>query len=213
MSVGDNATKITSTHASAVCRALATAIIWTHLKKFQRAILDVEKGILQKNPSFVGAYNIVPLSGVLGAFDGWSRKLQWLLSLVNYIREGPAPRREVDIGTSCTAVQAIKWLRDSANTGYPDIEQLSLQLIQVAETTWLRSLCACVLYGKLPTLAASDFLVHRKMNGGEPQGAEKGYKIVPKLIPYFVTQSSASSILFIGRSLNHIRNRGPELGG
>ena len=202
-----NATKIGSTHPSIVCRAIATAIDLTHLANFQQAILDVERDILQKNPSIVGAYNIVPLSGIVGAFDGWSRKLQWLSSLVNYIQAEATSMKQDRERASCTAAQVIKWLRDSANTGYPDIEQLSYQVINVAETAWLRQLSAWVLYGKLPVLGASDFFVHLGAKDGGQGSTDGDYEIANHLIPIFVTPSTANSILFIGKSLNHIRNK------
>jgi len=189
------------------CRAIATAITLTHLEKFQQTILDVEKDILDENPSFVGAYNIVPLSGIAGAFDGWSRKLQWLLSLVNYVQEGVTLGEGNKEHPPCTAAHVINWLRDSANTGYPDIEQLSYQLIEVAERAWLRLLSAWVLYGKLPSLRTTDFFVHRSVRGGEQEGVNEEYEVKQHLIPNFVLLSTASSVLFIGRSINNIRNR------
>ncbi len=205
--VRDNAARISSTHPSTVCRAIATAITLTHLEKFQQTILDVEKDILDENPSFVGAYNIVPLSGIAGAFDGWSRKLQWLLSLVNYVQEGVTLGEGNKEHPPCTAAHVINWLRDSANTGYPDIEQLSYQLIEVAERAWLRLLSAWVLYGKLPSLRTTDFFVHRSVRGGEQEGVNEEYEVKQHLIPNFVLLSTASSVLFIGRSINNIRNR------
>ena len=207
--IRDNVTTIASVHASTVCRALATSIKWTFLEEFQETILAVERGILEEDPSYVGAYKIVPLSGIVGAFDGWSRKLQWLLSLVTYIQEGATLGKDDDNKASCTGAQAIKWLRDSANTGYPDIEELSHQLIGVAETAWLRLLCAWVLYGKLPRLGLTDFFVRRKPNS-DNQGSADDYEIDYDLAPCFVTPSTANSILFIGKSLNHIRNRALE---
>ena len=204
--IRDNATEIGAEHPSTVCRAVATAITWTHLAKFQQAILDVEKDILEENPSIVGAYNIVPLSGVVGAFDGWSRKLQWLLDLANFIKN-PEGSKEGTNTVSCTAAYLMKWLRDSTHTGYRDIEQLSYQLIGVAEVAWLRQVSAWVLYGKLPTLAAEDFFVHRKKAAGEQSIVGDEYEIKSHLVPSFITPPTANSVLFIGKSLNHIRDR------
>lgn len=208
--IRDNAAEIGAKHPSTVCRAVTTAITWTHLAQFQQAILDVEKDILEENPSIVGAYNIVPLSGIVGAFDGWSRKLQWLLDLVNFIKNPEGSKQGTNI-VSCTAAHLTKWLRDSTHTGYRDIEQLSYQLISVAEMTWLRQVSAWVLYGKLPTLAAEDFFVHRKSTPGEQSTVGDEYEIQKHLVPSFVTPSAANSVLFIGKSLNHIRDRAPTV--
>ncbi|KAL8832232.1 MAG: hypothetical protein Q9191_000402 [Dirinaria sp. TL-2023a] len=204
--IRQNAAEIGEKHSSIVCRAVATAITWTHLAKFQQAILDVEKDILEENPSIVGAYKIVPLSGVVGAFDGWSRKLQWLLDLVNFIKSTEGSKQGADT-VSCTAAHLMKWLRDSTHTGYEDIEQLSYQLIGVAEMAWLRQVSVWVLYGKLPTPAAQDFFVHRKAALGGQSTVGDEYEIKHDLVPSFVTPSTADSVLFIGKSLNHIRDR------
>ena len=210
--IRDNATAIAAKHPSTVCRAVATAITWSHLAKFQQAILDVEKDILEENPSIVGAYKIVPLAGIVGAFDGWSRKLQWLLDLVNTIQNPGGAKPGTDT-VPCTAAHVMKWLRDATYTGYQDIEQLSFQLIGVAEMAWLRQLSAWVLYGKLPTLAAEDFFVHRKKAAGDQSTVGDEYEIRGSLVPDFVTPSTANSVLFIGKSLNHIRDRAPAIDG
>ena len=76
--IRQNASVISSSHPSTVCRAVSTAILSTHLANFQRRILEVEQDILREDPSLVGAHNIVPLSAIVGAFDGWSRKMEWV---------------------------------------------------------------------------------------------------------------------------------------
>ncbi|KAL9635272.1 MAG: hypothetical protein Q9164_003569 [Protoblastenia rupestris] len=209
-SIRENATKISSSHASTVCCAVAAAIISTHLANFQRRILEVEKDILEESSSIVGAYNIVPLSAVAGAFDGWARRLQWLWDLVQFVQE-PSVRRQgangnVRLGQdalpTCTAAETIKWLRDASHTGYPDIELMSLNLIKVAETAWLRQMSAWVLYGRHP--GGSDFFVALESN---IKDAKSSYHVISSLVPCFVTSSTANSILFIGKSLNHIKDR------
>lgn len=202
----DIATEVVAHHPSTVCRAVAISIKSVQLGKFQQAILDVERNILQENPSSVGAYNIVPLSGIAGAFDGWSRKLQWLLSLANFMKS-PGTSGSGSNQVSCTAASVMQWLRDATHTGYPDIEQISLQLVAVAESAWLRQLSAWVLYGKLPSLGADDFLVQKKAVSAEQGVADDEYEIRSGFLPSFVTPSTANSLLFVGKSLNHIRDR------
>lgn len=207
--IRDRATTISSKHLSTVCRAVATAVVSTHLARFQQRILEVEKDILEENPSIVGAYNIVPLSGFVGAFDGWTRKLEWLWRLVQFIQ----PSEEVGRGSTgqspCTASQVLERLRESTFTGYPDIEQISLELVKIAETAWLKQISAWVLYGRLSALGGVDFFITRDKSEEKPGVLNYSYAINPTLIPGFVTRSTANSILFIGKSLNHIRDRNP----
>ena len=206
--IRDSAFNISSTHPSIVCRAVATSITLTHLARFQKTILDVEKDILEQNPRLVGAYKIVPLSGVAGAFDGWTRKLEWLLSLVDFIESPGDFSKGDDSVTECTASQILSWIRQSTQTGYPDIEQLSYELLKIAETAWLRQLSTWLLYGRLPIHGAADFFIFKETGSrGGKNKIDSGYSINSRLVPSFVTQATANSILFIGNSLNHTRDR------
>ena len=207
--IREHASAISSTHPSIVCRAVSTAIISTYLANFQRKILEVEEDILNRDASVVGAHNIVPLSAIVGAFDGWSRKLDWLWKLVQYI-QAPTPRQAQNTRSnseSCTAAKLIGHLRESTHTGYPDIESTSLELVRVAETAWLKQMSAWVLYGRLPAHGAGDFFITRQAASKSQSGSPWGYGIDDGLVPCFVTPHTANSILFIGRSLNHIRER------
>ncbi|KAK0617831.1 Spc98 family-domain-containing protein [Bombardia bombarda] len=99
---------------------------------------------------------------------------------------------------ACTAARLVDWLRGELQTGYSDVEEVARSLVKVAETAWLKQVSAWILYGKLPAFGAEDFFVQRE--GGE-------YVCVTHLLPSFVTPSTASSMLFIGRSLNQIRTK------
>ena len=207
--IQDNASAISSNHPSIVCRAVSTAIISTYLASFKHKILEVEQDILNGDASIVGAHNIVPLSAIVGAFDGWGRKLEWLWKLVQYI-QAPTPReahKTQSSTESCTAAELISHLRDSTHTGYPDIESISLELVRVAETAWLKQTSAWVLYGRLPAHGAGDFFITRQAASSGKSGSAWDYGIQDSLVPCFVTPHTANSILFIGRSLNHIRER------
>lgn len=199
---------VSASHTSTVCRAVSTAILSTHLANFQRRILEVEKDVLEESSSIVGAYNIVPLSAIVGAFDGWPRKLDWLWRLVRFIQ---MPKDTKEIGFKkpdhdpCTAAEVVRWLRDSMRTGYPDIEAISRDLVKVAETAWLRQVSAWVLYGRYPTNGDTDFFITRQQV--DQSSSVDMYNIKDSLIPIFVSKSTAQSILFIGKSINHIRDR------
>ena len=208
--IRDEATSISKSHTSIVCRAVAAAVISVHLEDFQQRILEVERDILQDDPKYVGAYNVVPLSAMVTAFDGWRRKLSWLKDLVDFIKQPGANERQRDPGfgkeEACSAAEVIQWLRDASHTGYPEIEQMALQVVGVAEMAWLKQVASWVLYGKHP--GGADFFVTRE--GGKEDSrnsAYNSYAIVPRLVPCFVTPSTANSILFLGKSLNHIRDR------
>lgn len=204
------ATGISSTHGSIVCRAVSTAIVSTHLENFQQRILEVERWILEENSNLVGAYNIVPLSGLVNAFDGWGRRLEWLWRLVQFVQPdvtGQGIWQDAGGQLTCTASRILEKLRESTHTGYPDIEQIALHLTKIAEKAWLKQVSAWVLDGRLPSLGAADFFVVKQNPGGKANGSSDTYGITGALVPAFVTPSTANSILFIGKSLNHIRNK------
>ena len=206
-----NASAISSSHPSTICRAVATAIISTHLASFQRRILEVEKKILEQDASIVGAYNIVPLSAVAEAFGGWTRKLEWLWDLVQFIqaqRSSNYPQAKLSTREFCTAAELLKYLEESTHTGYPDIERISLNLLKVAETAWLKQTSTWVLYGRHPTSGAADFFTTQHAiihNDQSPVSYQ--YEIEDDLVPHYVTKATAQSILSIGKALNYIRDR------
>lgn len=201
----ETASRISSSHPSTICRALATAITSSHLARFQQKVLDVESRILRKDASAVGAYNIVPLAGVVGEFDEWTRLMEWLWSLVSFVMPPDSNRDGLqhiaDHKTLSSGAAIIDKLRHEAQTGYPDIEEAALDLGKVAETAWMKQLSTWLLYGRLPTFGATDFFIQKAID----EVTEVQFVVNNKLLPKFVSQQTASSILFIGKSLNQIR--------
>ncbi|KAI5920217.1 Spc98 family-domain-containing protein [Camillea tinctor] len=187
--------QISASHSSVICRAVSTAISSIHLGAFQKKVLQVEDSILRKDAALVGAYDIVPLTAVISEFSGWTRRLEWLWDLVQFMY------RE-DKDAPCPAAKLIDKLRSELQTGYADIHETALSLVRVAETAWLKQVSAWVLYGRIPVLGDKDFFVRRSEAGGQ------AYLIEPSLLPSFVTPSTAASMLFIGSSLNRVRTRG-----
>ncbi|KAK5169277.1 hypothetical protein LTR04_005875 [Oleoguttula sp. CCFEE 6159] len=205
----DHASRISASHSSAICRAIATSITSTQLARFQQKILDVESQILRKDASSVGAYNIVPLAGVVGEFEEWTRRMEWLMDIACFML--PLPSNDVHrqntarMPVNCSGAAIVDKLRQESQTGYPDIEDVALQLGKVAETAWLRQLSTWTLDGKLPAFGSQDFFVQRR---GEAGGVSENFYADSKLLPKFVLPQTASSILFIGKSLNHIKDSG-----
>ncbi|KAL6851296.1 hypothetical protein ACO1O0_008424 [Amphichorda felina] len=194
--------QIADAHPSAICRAVAAAVDSIHLAAFQRKVLDVEERILRDDPDLVGAYNIVPLTAVVGEFQQWTRRMDWLWGLVQFM---VAPRADEDgSGGMCRAAEVMDRLRRELQSGYRDIEEAAMSLVAVAETAWLKQVSAWILYGRLPTFGGEDFFVQR-ITG--PDG-EEDFTTVASLVPSFVTPKTASSMLFIGKSLNHVIVKG-----
>ncbi|KAI8944410.1 Spc97/Spc98 family protein [Xylaria longipes] len=199
----DETGRISSSHPSAICRAVSSAIVAIHLGAFQRKILEVEDSILRKDAALVGAYNIVPLTAVISQFSGWTRRLEWLWELIKFMiaDEGREDR------LPCQAAKLIDRLRSELQTGYADVSETAQSLLRVAETSWLKQVAAWVLYGRRPTVGGYDFFIC------EDKEEEHGYRIDYDLLPSFVTPSTAESMLFIGVSINRARSRtGTDLG-
>ena len=206
--------EISTSHPSVICRAVSTAIKSTHLAAFQRKILEVEDGILRKDAALVGAYNIVPLTAVIGEFSGWTRRLEWLWEITQFMHsDKKAP--------PCRAANLIDRLRGELQTGYADVGETALSLVKVAEAAWVKQISAWVLYGRIPTLGEDDFFIREDKNDEQVSVFNRcklspcisltcviqGYSIDYNLLPSFVTHFTANSMLFIGASLNHIRSR------
>lgn len=139
---------IATSHPSSICQAVATAIKSTHLAKFQLKVLEVEDGILRKDAGTVGAYNIVPLTAIVGEFSGWTRRMEWFLEVVEFMMRG-----------NCSGAMVIDRLCAAMQTGYVDVEEAALSLVRVSETAWLKQVSAWVLYGRLPSFGREDFFV------------------------------------------------------
>lgn len=134
---------------------MAATIRSVHLAAFQRKVLEVEDGILRKDAGCVGAYNIVPLTAIVGQFSGWTRRMEWFLEVVEYMMRGHGG------GKKCSGAMIIDWLCNALQTGYVDIEEAALSLVRVAETAWLKQVSGWVLYGRLPGFGREDFFVQQ----------------------------------------------------
>ena len=192
------AKSIISQQNSIICRAVASSIFHTHLARFQEKILEVERRILTKDADLVGAYNIVPLSAVVGEFAEWSRRMEWYWRLVCYMHgpEGPS-------GKQVTGAQLIDHLRSESHTGFPDVEAVSIELGQVAEKAWLKQLSMWLLYGQIPTHGASDFFVTVHESASHEELDQ--YLANRTLLPDFVSRRTAGSLMFIGKSLHQVK--------
>lgn len=153
--------QISVAHRSVICRAVSTGIATVHLGALQRKILAVEEGILQNDAALVGAYNIVPLTAVVGEFADWTRRLEWLWELTGFMIREPQQQAEGRQPAMCDGAALMDRLRAELQTGYPDIEETARNLVQVAETAWLRQLSAWIFYGRVPTSGGHDFFVER----------------------------------------------------
>lgn len=152
-------------HPSTICRAVAAAIEATHLAAFQRKVLEVEAAILRQDAALVGAYDIVPLTAVVGEFDGWTRRMEWLWDLAQFMEQ--TERASSGERSVCTGAALIDRLRGSLQTGYADIEETARSLVRVAEIAWLKQVSAWVLYGRLPSFGADDFCIRRANDDDE----------------------------------------------
>ena len=196
--------RIAQTHSSTICRAVATSIQQVHLARFQDKILAVESKILTKDTTLVGAYDIVPLAGVVGEFDDWHRRMQWFWEITCFMESNES---SANGSARCTGAGLVDRLRLEQQTGYPDIESAAVELSNVAETAWLRQLASWVLYGKLPSFGADDFFIRpRDVEHGDHASFLKDKHLLPR----FVSAPTASSILFIGKSLHQIRKYGRQ---
>ncbi|RAO70931.1 uncharacterized protein BHQ10_006943 [Talaromyces amestolkiae] len=203
-------TLISSSHPSTICRAVSSAISIEGLGKFQKQILDVERAVLGNDSNYVGGYGIVPLSTLVSEFSPWTRRLEWLWGVACFILPESATKEPT---TTTNGASLIDYLRAESQTGYLDLQEIALQLIKAAETAWMRQLSMWLLYGELPTFGKEDFFIQAtevELEDDELSFSGKGnvdYVLHNDLLPNFVSTSTASSILFIGKSLNHIRSQ------
>ncbi|KAL1652984.1 hypothetical protein SLS61_004605 [Didymella pomorum] len=167
-----------------------------------KKVLAVESQILKQDASIVGAYNIVPLAGIVGEFSGWIRIMEWLWDISNFMLPSELPPKSEKISQKVSSgSELIDKLRTEAQTGYPDIEEAAQYLGKVAETAWLRQLSTWLLYGRLPSFGASDFFIAQE----DEESKVLSFVARNRLLPKFVSRQTALSIMFVGKSLNQVR--------
>lgn len=198
--------QISSTHRSVICRSVSAAVATVHLGEFQKKILEVEKAILAEDSGYVGGYGIVPLSTIVGEFAPWIRRMEWLWEIVRFIQ----PVKGTERSYGCTGARLIDHLRAESQTGYLDIKEMAVQLVAVAETAWMKQLSMWLLYGNLPMYGKDDFFIQEDSESGDNDAQ---FSMHMDLLPKFVSAQTAGSILFIGKSLNHIRAKRKSSGG
>lgn len=199
----EHTAEISRSHASMICRAIASNIIAESLSKFRTKILEVEKSILIGDAKYVGAYGIVPLSTVVGEFAPWTRRMEWLWQVAVYMLPTTehGERRKAD----CTGAEAINYLENETYTGYSDLEEMANGLLEVAQRAWMRQVATWALYGKLPSHNGEDFCIGA---AGSTTAADGNiYVLRHSLVPKFVSPSAARSLLSIGESLIQIRTQ------
>ncbi|KAF7715259.1 Uncharacterized protein PECH_002121 [Penicillium ucsense] len=193
--------RVSSSHRSVVCRSVSTAISNNHLDDFQKKILEVEKAILTEDSGYVGGYGIVPLSTIVGEFAPWTRRLEWLWDIVTFMQ----PQHEqANSLHGCTGAALIDHLRAECRTGYLDIKEMAVQLTTAAEMAWMRQLSTWLLCGDMPVFGKGDFLIGENIDPGD---GEVEFSLHMELVPKFVTAQTAGSIMFIGKSLNRVRDK------
>jgi hypothetical protein len=194
--IKEAAARIAASHASVICRAVASTISDQQLARFRKKVLDVESSILRKDAAYVGAYEIVPLSTIVGEFSPWSRRLDWLNNVVKYMED---PKR------LCSGKAILDYLQDQTHTGYADIEEMASCLLVSGQRVWMRLLASWVLYGKLPSFGAKDFMV--RPNKSSLSQIDQ-YVLEALACPAFLSNRAAEAVLSIGSALNQIESHG-----
>ena len=202
-----HASRVSSTHPSTICRAVANDLCTRQLPRFRQRILEVENSILSSNPVDVGAYNTVPLAGLIGDFAGWERKLEWCWKVLCFI----LPPESGSLSTNNSPCKdglrngaaLINSLKQDTLTGYPEIEGVASSLLKTAESVWLKQLSGWLLQGDVSKHAASDFFIQPRRS---PNSLDTGFSVSYALLPDFVASDTAHSILYIGNTLNYLKS-------
>lgn len=113
------------------------------------------------DPDIVGAYNIVPLTALMAEFKPWTRRLEWLWELVQFMSRMENGRE------MCHSASLMNRLREDLQSGYQDVGETALSLVTIAETAWVKQVSAWILYGRLPSFGGSDFFIRKLEDSGE----------------------------------------------
>jgi gamma-tubulin complex component 4 len=183
-------------HPSIVVRAIVSSVR-DKVHGFQDAVEEIERMILTRDDSVVGAFDIVPLARLSTLLGEWDRVLHYLHKLVS------------GITAETTGAKVVDQLHRDQHTGYPDIAAIVVKLIAAGEEAWLRQVSSWILYGRIPQLGYSDFFIHPSTDPNISPLDENAFTIEWPLWPTHLPRDTASSILFIGRALARIQMQSP----
>ena len=129
-----------------------------YLEQFQGRTVRIVGMVIQLrgDAATVGAYNIVPLAGIVSEFSEWMTLMEWLWNISAFLA---SPKDDGSGRTPASGASVIDKLRTEAQTGYAEIERAARGLSGVAETCWLRQLSTWLLHGRLPALCRSYHIV------------------------------------------------------
>jgi hypothetical protein len=196
------ATRLSQSHDSMVCRAVSSAVVETHLGKFMDKIIQVESAILRRDAGYVAAYEIVPLSTVVSEFAPWTRRLEFLWTVVRKL--DPTTTQE-EHRPPCGAT-ALDLLEKETHTGYSDIEHMAVALLTMAQKTWMQAVSLWVLYGKKPAMGSADFCIQANPKAVSAMDA---FIIDPGLTPALLNRGARHALLSAGGALNQLHSRIP----
>jgi len=190
-----------------ICKAVAHSILSVHLPKFQQHIETVERNVLLKDASSVGAYNIVPLASIIQEFTEWKRILEWYWEIACFVAptNNSTVTSESRLGNVCTGPSLLDKLRADMNTGYQDIEDAATQLLVVGEQALMRIVSCWLLTGRLPDVGRADFFVQQNTH---TSNQTISHVLERQLIPTSVSVETASSVLFIGKTVRMLGETG-----
>lgn len=196
LQVKDATARFTKTHESMVCRAVSASIEDVQLGNFMDKIIQVETSVLKKDAGYVGAYGIVPLSTIVSEFAPWTRRLEWLRSVVEAMDARSKQKRP-------TAISILNFLEKETHTGYSDIEEMAVALLTVAQRAWMRAASLWILYGQLTPSGVCDFCVKENPQATSIMDA---FQLDQCLVPRFVNSSAAQALYSTGIALNQLRS-------
>lgn len=190
----DSTSRLISSHSSIVVRAVLSAVR-DKAHGFEDTVEKIERMILARDDSVVGAYDIVPLARLTTLLGEWDRIIEYMCGFV------------LETTNESTGAQVLDRLHRHENTGYPDIAEVVAKLIAAGEEAWLRQVSSWVLYGCIPQLGHSDFFIHPSDDPNISPLDENAFIIDWSLWPAHLPRETGSSIFFVGRALARIQTQ------
>lgn len=173
------------------------------LAGYETLVVEAEARILAMDTRLVQDDNgYVPLSTLVAEFDGWQTPLAFLEDLIRRLSE-PGSR---------AAGYIVDLIRQSMNTGHPEIKRMCGQLLKKVEALWLKHLSAFLLFGVAPSSSTPNAPAIGIDAGSDPLSPQhRAYTINDEMLPSCLTASTRESILYVGRVSATLRREGKGL--
>lgn len=187
----------TNTEGGGVYTQALMAALETTLDEYRRAVLELERRILNKD--LEAGQGIVPVAALVSELGQWELLLPSLWRFVSrpvcdVLLKKKEPYRLLDV------------VMDEARTGHLEYKVVMERIRQQLYDVLYRQLTAWMVYGQ----TSPDFFVVRDEQPSSTRW-QRQYRLIKERVPRVLSRSTCESILFVGKAVANVQALGGRI--